>query len=148
MLRRLVFSLALCAVALMAVLTPACTGQTSNNVPEPDYASKITENLLQGINNGDYTAFSRDFDDSMLKALPAESFQKQFSDGTQGIIGNYQAASIRFFQATGQAQYITVVYYAAYSAEPGAVLIQISFHPIEGQPRVSGLFFNSPKLRK
>ena len=132
----------------MALLTLACTGQASTKLPEPDYAAKITENLLQGINNGDYAAFSRDFDASMLKALPAESFPRQFTQGIQGIIGNYQSASIRFFQATGQAQYITVVYYAAFSAEPGAVLIQISFHPIEGQPKVSGLFFNSPKLRK
>jgi hypothetical protein len=145
--KRALLYLALCAVAIIAIMTPACTGKASNNLAEPSYSPQITENILLAINAGDYAAFSKDFDDSMRKALPAESFQKQFSDGILGKIGEYQGNSKRFFQSSSQAQYTTVVYYAVYSGEPGAVLVQISFRMVNGQPLVSGIFFNSPKLR-
>jgi hypothetical protein len=147
MIRRSIIIVALCAAAIFTLLAPACTGKTATNLPEPAYTAQITESLLRAINTGDYAAFSRDFDAAMMKAMPAESFKTQFTQGIQGKIGNYSENSKRFFQASSQAQYTTVVYYAAYSEEPGAVLIQISFKMVEGMPLVSGLFFNSPKLR-
>jgi biopolymer transport protein ExbD len=147
MLRRYFLKVTLCLLLITMLLAPACTGKTSPNLPEPDYAGQMAENILLAINGGDYSAFSMDFDASMIKALPAESFKAQFSQGIQGKIGNYVPGSKRFFQASSQAQFTTVVYYAVYSGDPGAVLVQISFKMVEGKPLVSGLFFNSPKLR-
>jgi hypothetical protein len=146
MLKRCLLALVLC-LAVMLCGMAACSGKTTANLPEPPYASQIAENLLQAINAGDYATFSRDFDPSMLKALPADSFAKQFTEGIKGKIGDYEGNSKRFFQASSQAQFTTVVYYAVYSGEPGVVLVQISFKLAGGQALVSGLFFNSPKLR-
>ena len=146
-LRGLLFGLLILLLVAASFVLPACSTTTASNLTEPPFASQITENLLLAVNAGDYSAFSKDFDASLIKALPAQSFPKQFTGGIQGKIGNYQANSKRFFQASSQAQFITVIYYAVYSMEPGAVLIQISFTIVEGRPLVSGLFFNSPKLR-
>jgi hypothetical protein len=131
----------------LPLLAAGCSGKTSKNLPEPSYSGQIAENVLLAINAGDYSTFSRDFDSSMIKAIPPENFKTQFTDNVQGKIGNYNEGSKRFFQASSQAQYTTVIYYATYSAEPGAVLVQISFRMVEGNIKVSGLFFNSPKLR-
>ncbi len=137
----------ICALAVIPVILAACSGKIITNLPEPEYAGAITENLLLAINAGDYHTFIRDFDESMLKAVSAENFKTQFIAGIQGKIGDYSAGSKRFFQASSQAQYTTVVYYSAYSGDTGAVLVQISFKMVAGKPLVSGIYFNSPKLR-
>jgi hypothetical protein len=140
-------ALVICAFSVLLLGLSSCTGKINSNLPEPQYASRITEDVLLALNAGDYTTFSRDFDVSMLKAVPASSFSTQFTDGIRGKIGDYLAGSKRFYQASSQAQYTTVVYYASFSGDSGAVMVQISFKMVEGKPLVSGLFFNSPKLR-
>lgn len=147
MLRRRDFFRILTVLFFFTLLAAGCTGKTTTNLPEPSYSEQITESVLLAINAGDYSDFSRDFDSTMRKAIPPENFKTQFTDNIQGKIGNYIEGSKRFFQASSQAQYTTVIYYADYSAEPGAVLVQISFRMVEGNIKVSGLFFNSPKLR-
>ncbi|HSW56905.1 MAG TPA: hypothetical protein VLH15_00725 [Dehalococcoidales bacterium] len=139
---------AILGLAVMAsALSPACAGRVLTNQPEPAYASDITEHLLLALNAGDYNAVTRDFDQAMLRAVTEQNFKIQFIEGIQNKIGFYQADSKRFFQCSIQAQYTTVVYYAAFSGEPGAVRVQISFQLVEGSPKVSGLFLDSPKLR-
>jgi hypothetical protein len=145
--RRQVLPVVLGLLAILLVFSPACQGKIATNLPEPEYAGPITESLLLALNVSDYAAFSRDFDETLIKALPQANFAPQFESGIRGKIGEYQAGSKRFFQSSSQAQYTTVVYYAVFSAEAGAVLVQISFKMVNGQARVSGLVFNSPQLR-
>jgi len=138
-------------LALIAVITtillPACTGgAAATNLPEPAYAGDITENMLISLNSGDYATFSRDFDNTMKEAVTEEVFNTQFTQNIRGKIGNYEVNSKQFFQAASQAEYTIVVYSAKYNAEPGTVLVQVTFQDIAGKPYIAGLLWNSPKL--
>ncbi len=141
---------ALPVLLMLALLIPlsACTGSAvKTNLPEPSYAAEIAESLLLSLNQEDFARLSKDFDEGMKKAVTPETFNTQFVTGIKGKIGNYEANSKRFFSASSQAQYTTVVYSAIYTEEPGTLLLQVSFQHVEGTPVVSGINFNSPKLR-
>jgi hypothetical protein len=130
------------------VTSIACIGpSTETDLPEPSYSGEITENLLISLNEQNFSKFSQDFDDGMKKAITQESFETQFINNIRGKIGDYVPNSKRFYSSSKQAQYTTVVYAAIYTEEPGSVLIQISFQQIEGRPFISGIYYNSPKLR-
>jgi hypothetical protein len=142
------FYLSVIIISIMLTSLPACvnTGSASP-VPEPDYAAAITESLLLAINDNDFSRFSQDFSDAMKKTVTPEVFNSQFILGIKDKIGDYQASSKRFFSASSQSPYIAVTYAAIYIDEPGAVLVQVSFQQVEGKPLVTGMVFNSPKLR-
>lgn len=142
------FILPLIFVVALLVLLSGCTGPTTiTNLPEPSFASDLTESLLISLNEGNFSDFSRDFDDGMKKAVTPDVFQSQFINGIKGKVGDYEPGSKRFFSAASQAQYTTVVYSAIYTEEPGTLLLQVSFQQVEGRPVISGINFNSPKLR-
>jgi hypothetical protein len=135
-------------VLALAALPAACGGSPAEtNLPEPDYAGEIAENMLISLNNGDYDSFTRDFDNTMKDAVTQEVFDTQFIQNIRGIIGNYEPGSKQFFQAASQAQYTIVFYFAEYTEESGAVLVRVTFQQIEGRPYIAGLLWNSPKLR-
>jgi hypothetical protein len=134
-------------VVFLILAVPACTTNTVANLPEPSYSGNITENLLIALNNNDFAQFSQDFDDGMKKAVSQETFNTQFIGNIKGKIGDYEPNSKLFFSAASQDQYTTVVYFVRYNNEPGATLVQISFQYVNGNPLVSGIVFNSPKLR-
>lgn len=127
---------------LIAMLLTGC------GVKEPDYAGAMTDNILAGIAQKDYTAFSRDFDDAMKAALPVDAFSEL--TGLLGSrIGDYQSKSFESAAETTQndVKTTTVVYKAKYSNEPDGVSIIVTFTGEGDSAKVSGLLFNSPKLR-
>lgn len=127
---------------LAAALLAGCAGK------EPAYAGSITDNILSGIEQKDYPMFSRDFDDTMKTALPEEAFNS-LADLLSATIGSYQSKSFGDAAETTQngVKIMTVIYKAKYSNEPADVLVTVMFSGEEGGRKVSGLYFNSPKLR-
>jgi hypothetical protein len=83
MLRPRDFFRILTVLIFFTLLVSGCTGKTATNLPEPSYSAPITENVLLAINAGDYSAFSRDFDSTMIKAIPPGNFTTQFTNNIQ-----------------------------------------------------------------
>jgi len=140
--RKRVLMLVLAALTAAALLG-GC-GLKETDVP---YAGDMAENLLQGLSQNDYAAFSRDFSDTMKSAIDEDAFATMV-DQFSTTIGTYESKS--FYQAANTTQndvdYTVVVYKAKFSEED-EVLVTVTFSGDEGSEVVDGLFFNSPKLR-
>ena len=136
----------LVAVALTAAaLLAGCAGIKEADVP---YASDMTENMLQGLNQNDYTVFSRDFSDTLKEGIDEAAFATM-ADMFSSTIGTYESKS--FSQAADTTQndvtYTVVVYKAKYTNETADVLVTVSFGGEGDSKKIEGVFFNSPKLR-
>ena len=133
----------LLAVALLVL--SAMIISCSPPKPEPPYASGITENVLTGLNQNDFAKFSQDFDEAMKKAFTEQAFA-QTRDLLKSKVGDYQ--SKQFLKTEEQKPYAIVYYKAQFTNEPDGVIVRIVFQEVEGKAMVSGLWFDSPNLRK
>ena len=74
---------------ILAVLASACGGSEPQgeavSVLSQDEATAIIGNALQGLTDGDYTAWSRDWSDTMKGAIP----EKAFLDFRKQVTGQY-----------------------------------------------------------
>lgn len=105
-------------------------------------ATPIAENLLQGLNDQDYPTFSRDFDETMKKALDQKSFDQMAATFDEKI-GDYLSMEVEKVQ---RVEDLFVVSYKARYEKEEAVSIRLTIRP--GEPtQVAGLWFDSPKLR-
>jgi precorrin-2 methylase len=136
---------ALLVIAGMTAIS-ACASQGQVDVSQVrSYADPITENILMAINTGDYVKYSEHFDDTMKSALPEATFQ-QANAIIKAKIGEY--VSKEFWKIETQNQYTIVYYKARFTQESGDVTVQVVFHEVSGQNLVSGLWLDSPNLRK
>src|SRR5579859_6703318 len=84
------------AVLFLALLLPllaaACSQdkvlQGADQFAVLAYSEPITDNLLQGLNQRDYAAFSKDFDSQMKSAITPAAFQSQVIGNVSDKIGN------------------------------------------------------------
>ncbi len=137
--RALGAALALLATACAPIAT-AITGGERNAVLA--YSEPQADNLLTGLNSGDYAVFSRDFADQMKSSVNAQAFT-QIQAQVTGKIGKYVSREVSTVLRSGN--YITVIYGAKFEQEDG-VVVRLVFEP-SGSHRVTGLWFDSPKLR-
>lgn len=109
------------------------------------YADPMSENLLQSTNAANYTSFSRDFDSAMMAAFTEQSFSTMCST-IQQKVGSYTSKTF----VRGEAfQGFTIAYYnASFTNEPAGVTVKVVFSSPSGPAKVSGLWFDSPKLRQ
>jgi hypothetical protein len=121
--------------------SPILSGQTLDVSALRTYADSETENVLAALSNNDYTAFSRDLNQSMKNSMSKSAFEKLYNQ-LKTSVGNYQSKV--FEAATNANDFITAQYLAAYSDKSGGVWITISF---DKNKKISGLYFNAPKLR-
>jgi hypothetical protein len=141
----------MCAAILAAVMmVTVFTGCSKKNVTnltadQVSFADPMAEKVLTAINEGDYSKFSGDFDDTMKKKLDEAAF-KQTRDLLKTKIGDYQSKT--FTAAQADSKYTVVVYNVKYTNEPDGAKITISFSQKDGKYLVSGFFINSPKLSK
>lgn len=112
-----------------------------------EYADPMTENLLIGRNERNYEKYSKDFSDEMKKAVTHDKFLES-CDLIEGKIGKYVENSKKFSLATKQNKYIIVTYKAKFTNETSEVTVRIVFEEIEGIMKISGEWYDSPKLRK
>jgi len=136
-------------IGLVAGLVLAGCGQlpTELSGAERDavlaYAEPKADNLLAGLNSGDYAAFSRDFSDKMRSAM-GEAGLDSTRDLLQSKLGNYVSRQVSRVEQQGE--YVAVVYTARFENEDG-VTVRIVFDDTAEHP-ISGLWFDSPKLRE
>jgi hypothetical protein len=107
------------------------------------YADPVVDNLLAGFNEGDYAKFSRDFDARMKSGIPEAAFTQMRQDIVSKL-GLYESRTVSKVEKQGEA---TVVVYQAEFEKEGGVKVTVVFTPDGEKNLVSGLFFDSPKLR-
>ena len=107
------------------------------------YAEPLTDNLLAGFNAGDYPAFSRDFSAKMREALNESGFATTRA-GIVDKIGKYVSRDVS--RVVKQGGFIVVIYSASFEQEDG-VTVRVVFEPA-GEHRITGLWFDSPRLRQ
>lgn len=131
----------LAAILMLGLVVPtaACAAK-----PEPAYAGPITENILIGMNEDDYAMFSKCFDEDMKAAFPSD---EPILPDIKAIIGYYVPESKEFWKVTTSGIYTTVFYKAEFTEETEDVVVRMVFREIGGEMYVSGLWFDSPKLR-
>lgn len=131
-------------VLVMVIVTSACV-QEAEPKSEPEYAGSITEQILIAMDENDYPKYSEHFDGAMKKAMPEAVFQET-SALIKTKIGSY--ISKEFWKAEDKGVSTIVHYKAKFSGEPQDVIVQVVFQETAGRIYVSGLWFDSPKLRK
>ena len=138
--------LAIAGGALLAVLfLSGCLNQTPVDSDQVrSYADPITESILIATNEDNYTKYSEHFDATMKKAL-SESVFLETNAMIKAKIGTY--VSKEFWKVETKNQYIRVYYKARFTQEPDNVIVTVVFQELEGDMKVSGLWFDSPKLR-
>jgi hypothetical protein len=108
------------------------------------YADPMAENILETIDSGDLTNFTRDMDATMKAAYTPDQFAT-LQNLIHTKVGTYMGKT--FTSAERSGEYIVVYYKATYSDEPAGVTVRVVFSVnTGGAAQVSGLWFSSPKL--
>ena len=101
------------------------------------FSEAKTDNLLAGLNAGDYAAFSADFDADMLAAIGETQFEALKTERATKV-GSYLSRSVdTVFQ---QGEFYVVVYKASFE-KADSVTVRVVFRAAEPH-QVSGLWFN------
>ncbi len=129
-------------VYLISVGVQEITGQEKTGILQ--YAEPISDNLLIGYNEGNYTMLSRDFDEQMKNSLTEDVFL-QNRELVTSKIGTYISRETP--TVLKQGPFIIVIYSAEFEGENG-VQVRVVFLEYGDKNLVSGLWFNSPKLRE
>ncbi len=139
--KRTIAGTILCVLAALLLLVSGCL-----EMPEPEYAGSITEGILTGMRDNDYASYSEYFDETLKEALPEDQFYDT-NTMLKGKIGEYQGEK-SFKNTMTKDEFISVVYQAKFSGEPKGVTVRVVFQEIDGTVYVSGLWLDSPNLRK
>ena len=83
-------NLTVVAVVLLMLVVAAAGCVAKLKEADVRYAGPMVDNLLAGIAAGDYDVFSRDLDETMLKAIDEKAFTTMV-DQIRGVIGDYQS---------------------------------------------------------
>lgn len=105
---------------------------------------RLQPHLLEGFNEGNYTKFSRDFDEQMKNGLPEPVFN-QTRQQIVSKVGLYKSRTVSKVQKQGPG---TIVIYDAEFEKEKEVEVKVVFQKYGEKNLVSGLWFNSPKLRE
>ncbi|HOK17942.1 MAG TPA: DUF3887 domain-containing protein [Caldisericia bacterium] len=132
-------------ISLIITLNLSCSKIDVNEVRE--YADPMTENLLIGRNEKNYEKYSKDFSDKMKEAVSEDKFLESI-DLIEGKIGKYIENSKKFDSVTKNNNYIIVTYKAKFTNESNNVTVRTVFEDVNGEMKISGEFYDSPKLRK
>jgi hypothetical protein len=131
-------------ITLLGMLI-GCSAQKVDTEKVRAYSDAAAQRILEALQEGDYEKFSEDFDDKMKSAMNKEAFANM-QNLTKQKIGDYESSE--FIKAESVKGYIRTFYKAKYTSEPKDVVVTIVFTESNGGELVSGLFMNSPNLRK
>jgi len=108
-----------------------------------EFANPIADNLLTGLNTGDYETFSRDFDETMKAGISETAFfeMKQSFDEKLGAYEFLQQDT-----ASKDNGYIVTIYVVQFEKAPTVTMRLVLTD--DDAHKVSGLWFDSPELRK
>lgn len=137
---------AIVLIIVVLILSGCSGGLDKDKISE--FADPMVENVLQGLNDGDYASFSKDFGPIMMGTLNEEFFNTYMKENVVDIIGQYESKEL--VKATRESQdgvdYIVAIYKAKYSIETGDIAITVWFTDDENNRKIETLLFNSPKL--
>jgi len=105
------------------------------------YAEPATDNMLAGLQTGDYAQFSRDMGPEMLKAMSESAFAS-LRTMLDTKVGDYVSRQVSGVEQNGD--FVTVNYDAQFQNEEH-VTMRVVF---DQDRQISGLWFDSPKLRQ
>jgi hypothetical protein len=136
----LVILLAACLTGLLA----ACKSPAGEALSGADreavlaFSEPETDNLMSGMNAGDYAVFSKDFDKTMANAMTEANFHS-FRGDRNAKLGKYISRTVQDVYKTNR-DFYTVVYNANF--EKGSdVTMRVVFRSKEPH-QISGLWFN------
>ena len=101
------------------------------------FSEAKSDNLLAGLNAGDYAMFSQDFDQDMLNAMTQAQFEalKKDRDAKLGLYVSREVSSV-----VQDGDFYAVIYDAKFEKDD-AVTVRVVFRAAEPH-EVSGLWFN------
>jgi hypothetical protein len=102
------------------------------------YSETETDNLMEGLNAGDYTVFSRDLSQDMLEALPQGEFE-QWQKERAAKLGWYLRREVEGMVRRSDGTY-TVIYQASFQFNDD-VLMRVVFRA-DPPHKISGLSFD------
>ncbi len=130
-----------CLLVGLTLLVGCGPKETTLSGPERDavlaFSEAKTDNLLAGMNASDYAAFSQDFDQEMLAAIPQSAFETLKAD-RDATLGLYVSRTVNTVVQSGE--FYAVVYDAVFEKDE-AVTVRVVFRVAEPH-QVSGLWFN------
>jgi hypothetical protein len=138
-----IFALAL-AIGFAALLT-ACGGSKETTLSGQEkeavlaYSEAKTDSVMEGMKTGDYAAFSKDFDQDMLNAMPQASFEKLKQD-YDGRLGAYVSRQVNKVTLSESGKFVAVVYDAVFEKDKN-VSMRVVFRA-DDPHQVSGLWFS------
>jgi len=136
--------LSMLLAACLAGLLTACISPGGKILSGDDkeavlaFSEAKTDNLMAGLNSGDYAVFSKDLDKNMLNALPEGSFHALRGD-RDAKLGKYVSRTVQDVYKTNK-DFYTVIYNAEFE-KSGDVVMRVIFHTQEPH-EISGLWFN------
>ena len=134
------------AIIAAVVIFAGCVEKNQVDVNQVrKYADPITESILLGMNGNNYSKYSKHFDQTMKNAVPEAVFNET-NNLIKSKIGDY--VSKEFWKVESKGQYTTVYYKAKFTKETEHVTVKVVFQEIMENAKVSGLWLDSPKLRK
>ena len=138
-------SLVLLLAVVLASLSSACGGprETPLSGAEKEavltFSEAKTDNLMTGMKAGDYAAFSKNFDQAMLDAMPQTAFEK-FKQEYDGKLGAYVSRQVNTVNKSGSGKFVAVVYDTVFEKDD-AVTMRVVFRA-DDPHEISGLWFN------
>jgi len=106
----------------------------------------LSENLLIAMSNGDEAGFLRDMEPKMKEASGGDSFT-ELQDAVVARIGKYVPGSKKMVKVDEAGGYPRVWYDATFEQEEHVQALVV-YDLSTGQPLITGLWFDSPKLRQ
>lgn len=133
-------------IIMSVLIFSGCSGASQADKQKlASTANPVVDNLMQGLNEGNFEKFSQDFDDTMKKNFTEAAF-KETDDLIKQKIGNYVSKS--FWKTQKNGRYTVFFYRCKFDNEPDEVLATISIDLTGSKPLVGGFYLNSPKLLK
>jgi hypothetical protein len=125
-----------CSSAAPKTTTPL-TGEQASQVQA--LADPLADSILTSVVNTDFTLYTKNFDDVMLKMSTQNSFDSMVS-GLNKQFGAYQSrmpGKTYLIEQSGQKYYL-VIYPLKW--EKGSLVLQLSLH-YEAPHKIAGLYF-------
>jgi hypothetical protein len=132
---------------LIALSCPAAHAATINIDPEhiKSRATKLIEEIIQGISEGDYGLYSQHFSKPMKESQTRENFL-ELQRSLQKSIGKFQ--SLEYLGFYSQYGNLITLFKARFSRDKDDVLIRLVLESYGADAKVTGLWFDSPALEK
>jgi hypothetical protein len=136
-------------VATIWILVLAFCSSSSAKSVDPELlqakASRILENIIDGLSEGDYNLYTKNFAGMLKDSLDRESFLKLQRE-TQKALGKYKSSEyMGYYQQYGS---VITLFKARFAKEKDDVLIKLILDGAGDEAKVTGLWLDTPALEK